>query len=236
MIDFHTHILPKMDDGSKNTAMSVEMLKTEYSQGVKTVIATPHFYTSQNNISEFLDRRLCCHNRLMEVINEKGITDIPQILLGAEVKVFNGIENLPDLDKLCIGDTKLILLEMPFEPWTKRTVRAVNNIINDRGLYPIIAHIERYIKKQDNYEYFNDIINMNLSVQMNVEFLTGFLTKRQAVKFLKDDIVQIISTDCHNLDKRPPNITDGFNVIEKKLGKEFKEQIIQNAYDLLRRE
>ena len=44
MIDFHSHFLPKIDDGSKSCEMSVEMLKASADYGIKTMVATPHFY------------------------------------------------------------------------------------------------------------------------------------------------------------------------------------------------
>ena len=48
MIDFHSHILPGMDDGSKSTQESLEMLDMLRAQGVDTVAATPHFYAREN--------------------------------------------------------------------------------------------------------------------------------------------------------------------------------------------
>ena len=44
MIDFHTHILPGMDDGCKSVAESLWMLRQEQQQGVDTVVLTPHYY------------------------------------------------------------------------------------------------------------------------------------------------------------------------------------------------
>ena len=46
-IDLHTHLLPHMDDGSKDTAMSLELLRRQAEQGVKTVCATSHFYAHE---------------------------------------------------------------------------------------------------------------------------------------------------------------------------------------------
>ena len=57
MIDFHSHILPCLDDGSKSVDESIKMLKTLASQGVKKVVATPHFYANDESIEQFLNRR-----------------------------------------------------------------------------------------------------------------------------------------------------------------------------------
>ena len=43
MIDFHNHVVPKIDDGSKSSKMSLDMLRKSYEDGVKTIINTVHF-------------------------------------------------------------------------------------------------------------------------------------------------------------------------------------------------
>ena len=60
MIDFHTHILPKMDDGSKSTEESIAMLKMQAEQGIRWVVATPHFYAEPESPQDFLQRRKGC--------------------------------------------------------------------------------------------------------------------------------------------------------------------------------
>ena len=57
IIDFHTHVLPGMDDGSKSVEMSMEMLRREAAQGIRQVIATPHFYPWREHPEQFLERR-----------------------------------------------------------------------------------------------------------------------------------------------------------------------------------
>ena len=44
MIDLHSHILPGIDDGAKTAEEGKAMLAQMESQGVKTVVATPHFF------------------------------------------------------------------------------------------------------------------------------------------------------------------------------------------------
>ena len=79
MIDFHSHILPGMDDGSKSTQESLEMLDMLRAQGVDTVAATPHFYARENPPEVFLRRRAEAWNRLRPQLT----ADSPRVLLGA---------------------------------------------------------------------------------------------------------------------------------------------------------
>ena len=87
MIDFHSHILPGIDDGSKNVQMSLEMLKRASEQGVDVMLATSHFYASRHRIEDFLEKRQRAYERLAEAKNDFG----PAIRLGAEVAFFSGI-------------------------------------------------------------------------------------------------------------------------------------------------
>ncbi len=54
-IDFHTHILPGIDDGSRNVEMSLRMLAAQREQQVDEIVATPHFYAQKDSVEEF-----CC--------------------------------------------------------------------------------------------------------------------------------------------------------------------------------
>ena len=83
MVDFHTHILPGIDDGSKDVEMSLAMLAAEKDQKVDKIIATPHFYAKQDSVQKFLERRRASYERLMHAYS-RDTEQIP-ILLGAEV-------------------------------------------------------------------------------------------------------------------------------------------------------
>ena len=77
MIDFHSHILPGIDDGSRSVEMSLQMLSAMQEQKIDTVIATSHFYATQRSPQRFLYRRQEAWERLYESLPE----DAPKILL-----------------------------------------------------------------------------------------------------------------------------------------------------------
>jgi len=142
MIDFHSHILPEMDDGSKSVGESVHMLQLTYGMGVDTIILTPHYYSNFETISSFLERR----NDRYRVLKcgLEGVDKVPGILMGAEVSFFSGMSREKEISRLCIENTKYILLEMPFSNWSSLTINEVRSLIANRGITPILAHIERY--------------------------------------------------------------------------------------------
>lgn len=214
MIDFHSHIIPKIDDGSKSLEMSVDMLHLSYEQGIRHIVATPHFYINDNDVNGFLKTRRHCYNKLIGVLDDK----MPKIYLGAEVYFFNGISLYDELEKLTINGSRYLLLEMPFVKWNRKILDEVEHIIYDRGFKVIIAHIERYINYQKGTNNINELLALNPIVQMNGEYINGFFTKNKALSFINNNIVQLIGSDCHNLDSRRPNLDKAYGIIEKKLG------------------
>lgn len=231
MIDVHCHILPKIDDGSKSVEMSVEMMKQSYAQGIDTMIATPHFYISHTDVEHFLKKRQNAYETLCE--NTKDMADMPKLNLGAEVLFFNGISAFEDLDKLTINNGEYLLLEMPFSKWNDKIIREVETLIYDRKFKIIIAHIERFIDFQKGTDYINELISLGPLVQMNGEYINGFFTKSKALTMIKEGTVQLLGSDCHNLDKRCPNLGKAFNTIEKKLGQDFVDKINKIGYDIV---
>ena len=141
MIDFHSHILPEMDDGSQSPEESVRMLQLLRRQGVQTVIATPHFYSNQDNPDNFLARREASFQKL-----PYDPETMPQILLGVEVTYFRDMSRSEELFRLCVGDSCVLLIEMPFFKWTKRMVADICSM-HRMGYIPVLAHVDRYMKR-----------------------------------------------------------------------------------------
>ena len=74
LIDFHTHILPRIDDGSGSSQESLELLAHEKEQGVDRIVFSPHFYAGKDSVENFLDRREKSYQRLLFRMEEKGIS------------------------------------------------------------------------------------------------------------------------------------------------------------------
>lgn len=200
MIDFHTHILPGVDDGSKDVRQSLGMLRMEQKMGIDTVFLTPHFYASQNSPETFLNRREEAWQRLQMDMDE----DLPQLLLGAEVQYFESIGYAENLKSLCIQGTNLLLLEMPFNRWDDRMVRTVLDLNGTDGIEIVLAHIDRYLGfvKEDVWNAFQ---RSGILMQLNASAFSGWLHRRKAVSLMQNGMVQFIGSDCHNLDSRKPN-------------------------------
>lgn len=224
MIDFHSHILPKMDDGSQSTQESLEMLKALSEQGITRVVATPHFYANDESVSAFLERRKSSYDRLISCVTP----DMPEIINGAEVRYYGGISHLENLEALCVKGSRLILLEMPENRWTEYAIREISDISSERNLVPVLAHIERYIAYQ-NSETLYRLLESGVLMQINASFLNGFFSRRKALNMLKRNQIHFIGSDCHNMSDRPPEIQKAVKIIRKKLGDGFTDSFVDFA-------
>ena len=216
--DFHSHILPGIDDGSKSVRMSIAMLRRLAAQGITRVVATPHFYAHQNSPEKFFARRDAAESTLRQAMAQ--VSGLPEVIVGAEVCYFPGMSGTDLLPALTIGSTSYILVEMPHGPWTQGMYRELENIRNRHGLMPIIAHVDRYIKPLQQYGIPDRLYDMEMVVQANAGFFMDWRTRRLAVKMLENDRIQLLGSDCHNMSDRPPYLAGAMDTIRQKLGKE----------------
>lgn len=223
MIDFHTHILPQIDDGAKNLDASLEMLAMQRSQGVEKVLLTPHYYGRQFGPKQFLEKRLEAFERLRPHIPE-GI----KTRLGAEVH-FTGV-NVPDYEELCslaIEGTKYILIEFPFNnAWTGQMFEKLSDFIADTGYTPIIAHIERYQEIWRKPSLVKNLTDMGCLLQVNARAFTDKRDKKLAFALLKHGFVHCIGSDAHDATGRAPNMSETKSVF-REAGLEVEWEHVQ---------
>ena len=220
--DLHCHFLPGMDDGCQSAEESVSLLDAQYRQGCRGVAATPHYYAVES-IGDFLSRRRQAAGRLLAALQaRKPAPAIPAICFGAEVAFRETLENEQELERLCYGKSRYLLLEMPFTPWTDRTVRGVERIISMMGITPVIAHVERYAGIADQC-YIDALMNLNVLVQLNAENFAGGGKERKALRMIREGNIQILGTDAHNMTSRPPNMGKALRSLEQhRMGAELE--------------
>lgn len=228
MLDFHSHILPGIDDGSRSVEESRALLDALARQGVSQVIATPHFYADEQSVERFLSRRQAAFQRL--IASER--TESLPIRLGAEVRYYPGISRLDGLEKLCVEGTSVLLLEMPMSKWTHSVVQEVLEIANLYDITVVLAHVERYALLQ-RPEVLYGLRNAGVLFQTNASFFADWKTRIYAFRLMKRYGVHLLGSDCHNLHKRPPRMGEATRLIGKKYGSEYLEQLCAFAFDLV---
>lgn len=207
--DYHSHILPETDDGAKNKEMSAKMLEMLEMQGVKRVIATPHFYAhKEKSVEDFLVKR----QKALERLDVSPIEIIP----AAEIAIEHGISELTGIEKLAVTGTNLILLELPYRAYAEWMSEEIHNISCEYNLKPIIAHVHRYLSFYSKAE-MEQLLKTDAVFQVNNEAFRSFHEKRLVKKLIKNEAPIVFGSDCHNTSNRKPN----FDLLAKKISPEI---------------
>lgn len=207
-IDYHTHILPKMDDGAKSIQIAEEMLSHEYKQGVRTIIFTSHYYSDIESVDLFLARRTESFNLLKKY--SKVLCDI-NCYLGAEVYLTKKISTITNFNNLCIEGTNYMLVELPYESIEEWLIEEIEEIIYSHLIIPIFAHVDRYMSIYNKKE-IQFLLNINNAIfQINNEVLET----KKGLKLLdllsKNNKPFVFGSDSHNINSRKPN----FNLVSQ---------------------
>lgn len=234
IVDFHSHILPGIDDGSQSLEESIAMLKLMAQQGIRHVIATPHFYARYDDPEQFLlqrEKAEKCLRREMEKYE-----GMPELTVGAEVHFFSGMSHSDLLNDLTIGGKRCILIEMPDVPWTDSMYRELEYLSLRRGLLPIVAHVDRYIAPLRTFGIPQKLEQLPVLVQANASFFLRGTTRSLALKLLRKNQIQLLGSDCHNLTTRKPNLDGAVELIRQRLGDEGLDRILYYQDEVLMNE
>lgn len=233
MIDFHTHILPGIDDGARNVDVSMEMLSIEKQHSIEYVVCTPHFYANKDLSEYFFKYR----DKAREAIEQRAIeenADIPRLIMGAEVRLTRGLSECSFLKEMRIGNTDYILIELPYDEWNNKWIAEELYAIKARtNLNIILAHAERYIADKKDFEIIESYFRFASVIQINMESFLDRTGRKWIKKFIKRNCAVVVGSDCHSAGRRKPCMEEGFRMIEKKFGKEYKNAFIQNAKVIL---
>ena len=228
-IDFHTHLLPSLDDGSQSVAETQDLLDALHTQGVDLAVATPHFYSNKMGLDDFLEKRNLAYDLLCSACPDLK----PKLLLGAEVSFFRGMGKADRIGELCIAGTNVMLIEMPFSQWGYVETAQLHQLLS-KGITPVIAHVERYFSFQKDLTALNEIINLPIFLQVNTEALLRWKTRKFIFKLINRSFPILLGTDCHNMKNRRPDMTAGRKILERKYGAAYLAQLDAMGADLLK--
>ena len=225
MIDFHCHILCGIDDGAASLAESEKMLAELKRQGVSQVVATPHFVAEYMKIDDFINMR---DEALLKAENISDISIVP----GAEVLLVPELLKADNIERLCIGNSRVMLIEMPFSPWQKWMFDFIGHIRSE-GIVPLFAHMERYFEG-GTFKYQKLFENEKEAyMQFNAEVFLSWFGRSIVKKLLSiEGVMPVLGSDAHNMNGRKPCIDKAEKIILKKFDGLY-EKMKHNAAHLL---
>lgn len=220
LVDFHAHCLPAVDDGAPNVAAARAMLKLAQQQGASAVIATPHFYWGHHTVDEFVRVRQKAYDSLM--LHKK---ELPQILLGAEVLLREGISKV-DLRPLCLEGTNILLVELPFMRPPYWVFEELEEIVYTQRLTVMLAHLDRYMPWYST-EKLDKLMELpGIIVQINTEMLTDRRDLRALCKWLGHPRRLVLGSDMHDPDHRAPLLDRALRTLSRsRVGRDWLERI-----------
>ncbi len=217
-----------MDDGAVDATECASMLAASAEQGVDTVVATPHFYRSEENIASFLSRRAAAVQRMEGCVPE-GMT----VILGAEVLLQKGISRF-DLSPLCIEGTRRILIELPFMPPENWVYEEMENIALAQRLDVILAHVDRYMPWYSHEKIATMMDFPGLSVQLNGEVFLDAKAFRALRHWLPQPKRLVLGSDMHHINVRQPNLGQACRKMQHNiLGRRWLAQVERDGELLL---
>ena len=188
--DFHAHILPGADHGSDSLKTSLRQLSLAKKFGVNRIIATPHFYPHEESIESFIKRR----NAAYSLLECELTSDLPTVKLGAEVLICPKIEEIPSLEKLCIQGTRTLLIELPFNDFSKEYFSSVKELIK-HGYKVVLAHAERY-----ESDIIESLVKLGAVIQINAYSITRFFKNCSIESWKNRKLIYAIGSDIHGAD------------------------------------
>jgi len=221
-IDFHSHILPAVDHGSKNLEQSQKQLMLMKNIGIDMAVATSHFYPHVHTVEDFANRVDVAMGALCDAVS---LSERPVLLRGAEVLVCEGMERMDGLEQLCIEGTNCLLLEMPMVEWGTDLLKTAERLLcTDRTV--VLAHIDRY---RDRLSQVKTLLDMGALAQLNVSAFDGMFSKKRWQPYLESGAVVAFGSDLHGENQKALKKLTG---LQKKLGNAFDE-IAQRTQSLV---
>ncbi len=235
MIDFHSHIIPEIDDGSRSIKETMLLLKEAEKAGFTTIISTSHYIPRQYEFNEN------SRKQFLEVIkmgaNNLGI-DI-ELCLGSEIYAcYDIVELLKEHKASTINGTNYVLFELPMQTQLPNLKNIIYNLLGN-GYRPIIAHPERYAYVKENPNWLLEYLEIGVLFQSNYGSIIGLYGKeaQKTVKLLlKNDMIHFLGSDVHKpmtvYEKMPEIIQELKKILErdklKRLTKLNAQLVLEN--------
>lgn len=229
LVDIHCHILPGVDDGSKDWQTSIKLARDAVKDGVTHAVCTPHTLNGKyvNHKKDVI--------RLTE--NFQDMLDDAKVPLtvfpGQEVRISGDLpQALEDDDILFLDEGgRYMLLEFPSDDVPTYTQDMVFSIMQ-RGITPVVVHPERNSRVLKEPTILQKLIEQGCLVQITASSYVGTFGKNieeMSRSFIEAGQCACFASDAHDLPKRHYEYNEALRKLGNEFGEEFAEQYRNNA-------
>lgn len=195
--DFHSHIIPGIDDGAQTIEDSIDLIKGLMELGFKKIITTPHCMVDYyRNTPEIINEGLA---KVQAEIKKQNLNVILEA--AAEYYVDDDFERKINAGEILTFGNNYVLFELPFLSEPPNLAQVVFSL-QSMGYRPILAHPERYGFYYNDFEKYQDFFDRGVYLQVNLMSLMGHYspeTKKVAEKLIERGLVSFIGSDLHNV-------------------------------------
>ena len=224
MIDLHSHILPSIDDGSRNIDETIELIKEATNVGFEGIITTSHYMEGYYETG--IQEREILIQAIYQKIRQRNINT--KLYLGNEIYLSdNIIELLKEGKASTINNTSYVLFEMPLNVEPLNLYDIAYELIQNK-LVPILAHPERYTFIQKDLELIYDLIDLGVLMQANYASIDGYYgTKAQIIakNLLENNMIHFLGSDVHRANTIYPKIPEILKKLEQIIGSKKLEKL-----------
>ena len=224
MIDFHTHIIPNIDDGSRSVEETFNLIKEAKEAGFEGIILTSHYI--ENYYETDAPERDVWVKAISDSLKAKGIET--NLYIGNEIYISENIMDLLINRKAStINNTSYVLFEMPLNAEPMNLYDVIYSL-QENKLVPVLAHPERYSFVQKEPELIYDLIQKGVLMQANYGSILGQYgenAKMIVKKFLENDMIHFLGSDVHRQYSIYKKIPQALEEIRKIIGEEKLEKL-----------
>ena len=227
MIDIHSHLLFGVDDGSRTLEESVHVIKKLSGVGYTDIILTPHYINDSTYVST-REENLDVLKRLKVGLIRNNVN--VNLYLGNEIYIDSEIANLLKNNIISsLNDTKYLLIELPMSGENEIYYDVFLDLIN-MGYKVILAHPERYISFQKDFNKIYELKELGVLLQSNVGSVLGDYgrgAKKTIKRLLKENLITFMGTDIHHNKEEYTFVLKA----KKKMGKYLTQKQINNIFE-----
>lgn len=195
-LDFHSHLLPGIDDGAKTIEDTVALIKALQQIGFAHFITTPHVMKNVwDNTSEGILDKLAQTNAALSREN-MGI----QLRAGAEYLMDGNFIELFKTEKLLTVKDNYVLVEMSYINPPIQLYEIIFDL-QVAGYKPILAHPERYLFFHSSFSEYEKLKNAGCTFQLNLLSVIGYYgmnVAEAAKKLLQKGLIDFAGSDTHH--------------------------------------
>lgn len=224
MIDFHTHIIPNIDDGSRSLEETFNLIQEAKEAGFEGIVLTSHYI--ENYYETDVPERDIWVKAISDNLKSKGIET--NLYLGNEIYMSDNMINLLVNGKAStINNSSYVLFEMPLNAEPMNLYDVIYSL-QENKLIPVLAHPERYSFIQKEPELVYDLIEKGVLMQANYGSILGKYGEKAEIivrKFLENNMIHFLGSDVHRQNSIYKRIPQALNEIEKIVGEEKLEEL-----------